>query len=192
MLELPESDALPVAALMDGFFPRKERFDHLPLRASLRFGCTLVTLDDLAGLQPGDALLLDLHLLHERKAVLVVEEHLVTPCVIDGELRLATAPLLASRQTRFSGWCGPLEHHHEPDVLGSPAAVTLRLDFDGWSGFVDPAMLGSLVVGEQIRSVGDLNTRVSVRLNGHVVGTGEIVQVSDRFAARIDQLRLAR
>lgn len=192
MIELPESDTAAAIALLAQFFPPLANQRPLPLRASLRFGYTLIALDDLVSLRSGDAVLLDTHMLNERKAALVVEEHLVAPCVIDGELRLLAEPLMPAAETRLSGWCGRVEQRSHADALASASGATVRLDFDGWSGFLDVQTLAALTVGGQVPGVREINTRVLIRFNGHVVGGGEIVQVSERFAARIDHLRVGR
>lgn len=192
LLELPESDTARLIALLERVFPRQTGATPLSVRASLRFGSTVLSLEDLMSLQSGDAVMLDHYLLNERKAALIIEEYLAAPCVIDGDLRLLTEPLTPARGGRLAGWCGPLDQPTQPEEQGRGVVLPMRLDFDGWSGFFDVLDLGALSVGQQLPVVREIDTRVQIKLNGHIIGAGEIMQLSDRFAARVDYLKVGR
>lgn len=190
-LTVGERDFDRLLPLVDRFFPRTPAHPDVPLRVALRFGFTALPLADVRQLQPGDALVLDAHLLNERRAALVVEEKLAAPCVIDGDLRLLTEPLVPAEGTRLHGWCGTPAAAESDDTLRAAGEATIRLDFDGWSGALPVGAIVPLAVGEQIGITGTLDTRVLIKVNGRIIGAGEVLQLGERFAVRIDHLRVA-
>jgi hypothetical protein len=189
VIDLPEWAMPALLALIETHWPPLPRMP-LHLAASLRFGFTVLPLAEVFDLRSGDAVLLDGHLLSERKAVAVIEEHLAAPCLVDSELKVLTDALVPAWGTPLQQWCGSLAGAPGEAML-PPDVASLRLDFDGWSGFVAPEVLAGLAVGGELPITAALDTRVQIRVAGRVVGGGEIVQLSERFAVRVDHLRIA-
>lgn len=50
------------------------------------------------------------------------------------------------------------------------------------------AELNTLAEGDVVRLNGQINEPVSIRVNGRIIGRGEIVTVNDRFAVRVTQI----
>lgn len=158
--------------------------DDLPVRLSMQIGQTTLSAAELASLAPGDAVLIE-------QVFLTENGELWLAC--DGwGLRVQCGPeaLVVTRPFTSEGITMPAE-----DNLASPDEeplglneLPIRLTFDLGERTLTLGELRSLQVGQSLELGRALPSVVSLRVNGALIGTGEMVEIDGRLGVTISTL----
>jgi type III secretion protein Q len=155
----------------------------LPLRLFAHVGYTWLAADELAGLRPGDAVFL--------------EHPLLTP---DGELWLGQDGWgVRVRGTDTQLTVTQAFTHLELTMSSTPTPAAgdqptpleelpIRLEFDLGARTMSLGELQKLQVGQAIDLSRPLSSAVSLRVNGALVGMGELVEIDGRLGVTITSL----
>jgi type III secretion protein Q len=158
--------------------------DELPVRLRAELGFTWLTAGEIGQLEVGDAVLM--------------EHVFFTP---DGELWLGEGDwglraywsdtgLTVTSELNQGGWT--MSHDDESAgsdaALDSLAALPLRLAFDLGERSITLGELRQLQVGQTLDLGRPLTSAVSLRVNGALVGTGELVEIDGRIGVAIGTL----
>lgn len=158
--------------------------DDIPVRLRAELGFTWLPADEIAQLAVGDAVLM--------------EHVFFTP---DGELWLGEGDwglraywsdtgLTVTSELNQGGWT----MSHDDENAGSDAALDslgglpLRLAFDLGERSITLGELRQLQVGQTLDLGRPLTCAVSLRVNGALVGTGELVEIDGRIGVAIGTL----
>jgi len=170
------ADALPAAAA-------PQDWEDLPVPVRFEVGWVHLAARELAGLEPGDVVLLD-------ETTLAGEDQLfvrVSPTAgFRARLEGPNLTLLTMVETTMTE--AETEARATEDRVASLDDIEVRLTFDVGERQLSLKELRALAPGHCFDLGRELRNAVSIRANGRVVGSGELVQIEDRIGVRIMSL----
>lgn len=158
--------------------------EHLPLRLRVEVGCTHLTAAELARLVPGDTVMLG-HSWIDQGAGLWLGWDALGVRVVWEDDHLRVTHLLNSR-----GLSMPTDDHPTPagDELHELDKVPLLLTFDLGERMLSLGDLRALQVGQVLEMGRPLSQAVSVRVNGALIGSGELVDIDGQLGVMLVSL----
>ncbi len=154
---------------------------QLPMTLAVAIGMTWLGLDDLARLRPHDTILFDVCFLDEDGQLWVSQGDRGFRAQRDG------LKLTVTEQFMERGWVVPAE-----DENGAPGAelraldqLPLRVVFDLGELSMTLGELQSLQVGQPLPLSRPLSSAVCLRVNGALIGTGELVEIEGELGVTV-------
>lgn len=161
--------------------------DDLPVRLAMQIGQTLLTADDLATLALGDAVLIERVFLTDRGEFWLGRN--------GWGLRVQWSPdgLTVSSPFTSEGVIMPADDtmalpDEEPLALNQ---LPIQVTFDLGEQTLTLGELRSLQVGQCLELGRALPSVVSLRVNGALIGTGELIEIDGRLGVTLNTLGLA-
>lgn len=164
-----------------------EHDDLLPLRLRAELGCTDLTAAELASLVPGDTVMLAHNWIDQEAGLWLGWDGLGIRAVWEQD-HLRVTHLLNSR-----GLSMPTDPHAAPegDDLHDVEQVPVRLTFDLGERMLTLGDLRALQVGQVLEMGRPLSQAVSVRVNGALIGSGELVDIDGQLGVTLVSLSRA-
>lgn len=160
------------------------QLDDLPILMRLEVGALWLDASQLSSLVPGDAILMEQSLPGEdRKLWLACGDSGLQVVVEETRMTVLTA-------FRSGGWVMP-PHESRSDADSTLATIDhlpLRVVFDLGEMSMTLSQLRDLQVGQSIELGYPLPSVVRVRVNGALVGTGELVDIDGRLGVTLTAL----
>lgn len=172
-----------LAARMEGCAPLRAELDALPTSLSLNLDGIALSAAELAGLEVGDVVLLDIDPFLESGGLSVA---LVQP----GGPRWRAA-LEADSLSILSTLDGMM---NDPEALEPDAIDDLPMEIACEVGRITLPLFALREIAEgQVMDLGpDATSTVSLRVNGQVVATGELVRIAERVGIRLTDVKAPR
>ncbi len=158
--------------------------DELPMTLVAAIGMTWLGLDDLARLKPRDTILFDVRLLDE-------DGHLwVTQGNTGFRVRRQGPNLTVTERFMERGWTVPPEAENSAHraELSSLEHLPIQVVFDVGELSLSLGELQALQVGQPLTLARPLSSAVSLRVNGALIGTGELVDIEGELGVTITSL----
>lgn len=158
--------------------------ESLPLRLRVEVGCTHVTAAELARLVPGDTVMLGHNWIDQGAGLWLGWDALGVRVVWEDD-HLRVTHLLNSR-----GLSMPTDDHPTPagDELHELDQVPVLLTFDLGERMLSLGDLRALQVGQVLELGRPLIQAVSVRVNGALIGSGELVDIDGQLGVTLVSL----
>ena len=158
--------------------------NELPMTLVAAIGMTWLGLDDMARLKPRDTILFDVRLLDE-------DGHLwVTQGNTGFRVRRQGPNLTVTEQFMERGWTVPPEAENSAHraELSSLEHLPIQVVFDVGELSLSLGELQALQVGQPLTLARPLSSAVSLRVNGALIGTGELVDIEGELGVTITSL----
>lgn len=199
-LELAQGETLPAVLHVDSMAlmlvgslvqdaPAPEQtpaMDELPVHLQLCLGQTLVPLQQLAQLRPGGLVVVSESFMQDGQSVLLRaasghRQHWSLSARIDGQQLqlLSAATIMTTPQTATSD---------SDDAIASLDEMPVQLTFDLGHKTVSLAQLRQLGEGQALPLDRPVQSGVTIRANGAVIGQGQLVDIDGQLGVLVSQL----
>lgn len=164
---------------------------------ALRYGVARLSIADLRGLAPGDAVLPDFLIERGSAALAVLGEHLAVPVSIDNDRRARPAGPMSRTiardhgeflMTESNGGATETRLIDDADIDETPVELVFELG----RKHLTIAEMRSLGVGAPLPLDRVVDSAVDIFAGGRRIGAGEVVQIGDRIGVRITRLGAAQ
>jgi type III secretion protein Q len=156
----------------------------LPITLRVEIGTSVLTTDELLGLAPGDTVMIQAHWPGQDGSVWMGWDRVGFRAQWNQD-QLVVTHLLESR-----GLLMPADNNNAP--VGDPSvnlqAIPVRLSFDLGERVLTLGELKALQVGQSFDLARPLSQAVHIRVNGALVGTGELVEIDGQVGVTITAL----
>lgn len=177
---------LHLARLAQELTPSRNGMDlsGLPIPLKVAIGMTCLSLDDLAHLKPRDTILFDLRLLDEDGQLWLRQGDMALRARRQGQELIVTEPMTQR------GGAVPPENEYDAALaeLSALDHLPLRVVFDLGELSMTLAEIQSLQVGQPLALACPLSSAVNLRVNGALIGTGELVEIEGELGVTITTL----
>ncbi len=170
----------------------------VPVLLRAEIGTATLPAAELRGLRPGDAIVLRHSFVDSGGQLWLGGRGFGLRVRDDGGQLVVTQPLHMTEVTTMDDLeeldgLDDLDHGHSPGTPSGHDAVTLdalpiRLTFDLGQRTMPLAELGELQVGQVVELNRPLSQAVSIRANGALIGTGELMEIGGRIAVGVTSL----
>ena len=188
-LRVASSHATALARLLDGRAASVDPTDDLAVTVCARVAAATVSVGEVAGLSPGDVVLVDQHCRQPLMAIAVIGEHLVAGLELGAAGgRIVTGPI----RGRGSAWEWSMEN--VPDKpFGDVAKSSLddlpvKLVFELGRLELSLREIRNLAPGAVVPLVRPVEDSLDVIANGRRIGRGTLVQIGDSLGVRLTRL----
>ncbi len=158
--------------------------EDLPMAWRAHIGCTWLAVNEVARLSVGDSVLLEDSLIHDDGQLWIACGSLGLRAVMQGASLVVTTPFKAG------GWT--MQANGEEVVLSegpdSIDQLPLRVTFDLGDLAMTLGQVRELQVGQSIDLGQPLTSAVRVRVNGLLIGLGELVDIDGRMGVTVTSL----
>ncbi len=170
---------------------QQKNIDDLPITISFRAGVTVLTVDDLIHLRPGDGIILDENSVSQKTVIAVVGEAFAQSCMVTSKGLELTAPLLTPATGNLKGWIFmndydesyPGEHASDPGAVGQ---INVRLVFEVGRKDMTVSDLQGIDTGHIFDLGRPVGQAVDILAGGRQIGAGELVRVGEQIGVRVD------
>ena len=158
--------------------------DELPMTLVAAIGMTWLGLDDMARLKPRDTILFDVRLLDEDGQLWVTQGN------TGFRVRRQGPNLTVTEQFMERGWTVPPEDENSAHraELSALEHLPIQVVFDVGELSLTLGELQTLQVGQPLTLSRPLSSAVSLRVNGALIGTGELVEIEGELGVTITSL----
>ncbi len=159
-------------------------FDALPVTLVAAIGMTWLGIDEVARLKPRDTILFDVRLLDEDGQLWIVQGN------AGFRVQRQGPDLTVTEQFMTRGWTVPPEEEDGAprSELSSLEDLPLRVVFDLGELTLSLGELRALQVGQPLSLARPLSSAVAVRVNGALIGTGELVDIEGELGVTLTSL----
>jgi type III secretion protein Q len=188
-LRLAPSHATRLAQLLDGRASSVDPTDDLAMTVCARVAAATVSVGEVAGLSPGDVVLVDQHCRQPLMAIAVIGEHLVAGLELSAAGgRIVTGPI----RGRGSAWEWSMENvtdkPHSDVAKSSLDDLPVRLVFELGRLELSLREVRNLAPGAVVPLVRPVEDSLDVIANGRRIGRGTLVQIGDSVGVRLTRL----
>ena len=158
--------------------------NELPMTLVAAIGMTWLGLDEVARLKPRDTILFDVRLLDEDGQLWVIQGN------TGFRVRRQGPDLTVTEQFMERGWTVPPEDENSAPraELSSLEHLPIQVVFDLGELSLTVGELQALQVGQPLSLSRPLSSAVSLRVNGALIGTGELVAIEGELGVTITSL----
>ena len=158
--------------------------DELPMTLVAAIGMTWLGLDEVARLKPRDTILFDVRLLDEDGQLWVIQGN------TGFRVRRQGLNLTVTEQFMERQWTVPPEDENSAPraELSSLEHLPIQVVFDLGELSFTVGELQALQVGQPLALSRPLSSAVALRVNGALIGTGELVEIEGELAVTITSL----
>lgn len=160
------------------------RVSELPMVLVAAIGMTWLSLDDLGRLKPRDTILFDSCFLGEDGQLWIIQGDWGLRVMRDGFNLKVTEEFMEKRWT-----APPQELHDMPSAeLNSLEHLPVRLVFDLGEVSMTLGEIQAVQVGQPLPLGRPLSSAVNIRVNGALIGTGELVEIEGELGVTVTSL----
>jgi len=166
--------------------------DSIPVLLRAGIGAATLPRAEFAGLGPGDAVLIHHSWSAQDGQIWLCHEGWGLRVRADGAQLVVTAPFQPMEQQMNDDMDDAAGDGLADDETVALDAMPVRLQFDLGQRMLPLAQVTALQVGQVLELTRPLSQAVSIRANGALIGTGELMEIGGRIAVGITSLGRAR